>query len=166
MYDMISKNTVMKCRLACAIIPYHMDEKRWGFRRGNIWYPKKRTNNIGTCVNNRNVAHTLTNDLRAMSGGLCVTHVCKEEDKFRKQLHTADRTSMVVQALIFDTRSLTWDEWSHSQILLVWGLSDPSIAELCERPQCFSMKLHCKTVTIWACLRVNFLNMPKSPYHA
>ena len=44
------------------------------------------------------------------------------------QLHTADRASMVEQALIFDTRSLTWDELSHSQIL-------------CERPECFSMKL-------------------------
>ena len=43
--------------------------------------------------------------------------------------NTADRTSngIVLQALIFDTRSLTWDELSHSHIL-------------CERPQCFSMK--------------------------
>ena len=84
--------------------------------------PKKRRSNIATWVNNRNVAQTLTNDLRAMSGGLCVTiddtHVWKE------------------QALICDTRSLTWDERSHSQILLLWGLSDPSIAELCVRPQC------------------------------
>ena len=34
-----------------------------------------------------------------MTGGLCVTlddtHVCKAEDNFRMQLHTADRTSMV-----------------------------------------------------------------------
>ena len=60
---------------------------------------KKRKSNIATWVNNRNVAQTFTNDLQAMSGGLCVTlddtHVCKEEDNFCMQLHTADRTSMV-----------------------------------------------------------------------
>ena len=69
------------------------------------------------------------------------------------QLHTADRTSMVVQSLIFDTMSPTCDVLSHFQIL-------------CERLQCFSMKLHCETATIWACLLGNFLDMPESPYHA
>ena len=58
-----------------------------------------------------------------------------------------------MQALLFDTRSLTWDELIRSQIL-------------CERPKCFSMKLHCETATICARLRVNFLDMLKSPYHA
>ena len=89
----------MKCRLVFARMSYHMGEKMSRSRRGNIWYPKKRTSNIATWVNNRNVAQTLTNDLQAMSGGLCVilddTHVCKEEDNFRMQLHTAHRTSMV-----------------------------------------------------------------------
>ena len=66
---------------------------------GVISDTQKRTSNIATWVNNRNVAQTLTNDLQALSGGLCVTlddtHVCKEEDNFRMQLHTTDRTLMV-----------------------------------------------------------------------
>ena len=31
---------------------------------------------------------------------------------------------------VFYIRSLTWDEWSYPQLLLLWGLSDPRIAEL------------------------------------
>ena len=72
--------------------------------------PKKMNKQYCTRVNNGNVAQTLTNDLQAMSGGLCVTlDVWKEEDTVRMQLHTDDRTSMV-----FYTRFLTWNEVSHS----------------------------------------------------
>ena len=35
-----------------------------------------------------------------------------------------------------------WDEWSCPQLFLLWGLSDPRIAELHKMPQCFSIKLH------------------------
>ena len=30
-------------------------------------------------------------------------------------------------------------------LLLLWGLSDPRIAELCKMPRCFSIKLHSET---------------------
>ena len=32
---------------------------------------------------------------------------------------------------VFDIRYITWDEWSYSQLSLIWRLSDPRIAELC-----------------------------------
>ena len=38
---------------------------------------------------------------------------------------------------------VTQREWSF--LLLLWGLSDPRIAELCEMPRCFSIKLHSET---------------------
>ena len=46
---------------------------------------------------------------------------------------------------MFDIRSLTWDEWSYPEGVLLWGQSDPRIAELREMPQSFSIKLHSKT---------------------
>ena len=36
-----------------------------------------------------------------------------------------------LQAIVFSIRSLTWDEWSHPQLLWLWGLSDRRKAELC-----------------------------------
>ena len=50
---------------------------------------------------------------------------------------------------MFDIRSLTWDEWSHPEGVILpivtLGLSDPRIAELREMPQSFSFKLHSET---------------------
>ena len=36
-------------------------------------------------------------------------------------------------------------EWNYPELVLLCGLSDPSIAELCERPRCFSVKLRSLT---------------------
>ena len=36
-------------------------------------------------------------------------------------------------------------EWSYPLLLLLWGLSNPRISELCERPRCFSIAVHSKT---------------------
>ena len=48
---------------------------------------------------------------------------------------------------MFDIRSLTWGvtqrEWSF--LLLLWGLSDPRIAELREMPKSFIIKLYSET---------------------
>ena len=51
---------------------------------------------------------------------------------------------------MFDIRSLTWDEFGVTQrewsfLLLLWGISDPRIAEMREMPQSFSFKLHSET---------------------
>ena len=50
---------------------------------------------------------------------------------------------------MFDIRSLTWDEWSYQRewsfLLLLWGLSDPRIAELREMPKSFIIKLYSET---------------------
>ena len=48
-------------------------------------------------------------------------------------------------------------------LLLLWGLSDPRIAELCEMPPSFSVKLHSKT-QVSGCLGVDPLDMPRTPY--
>ena len=47
--------------------------------------------------------------------------------------------------IAFNIRSPTWDEWSYPKLLLLCGLSDPRITEVCERPRCFSIKLHSET---------------------
>ena len=50
---------------------------------------------------------------------------------------------------MFDIRSLTWDEWSYPEgvilPIITLGLSDPRIAELREMSQGFSIKLHSET---------------------
>ena len=46
---------------------------------------------------------------------------------------------------VFDIRSRTGDDWSYPAQSLLWGLSDPRIAELCEMPRSFSVKLHSET---------------------
>ena len=86
-------------------------------------------------------------------------------------------TAMPMQALmlavvrpyrVFAIRSLTWNEWSCPQLLLLWGLSDSSITELCERPRCFSIKLHSET-QVFDSLGMSGLNsqkMPGTPYRA
>ena len=55
-----------------------------------------------------------------------------------------------------------------SFLLLLWGLSDPRIAELREMPRCFSIKLHSETQVsgVWACLGADPLDMPRTPYRA
>ena len=53
-------------------------------------------------------------------------------------------------------------------LLLLWGLSDPRIAELCEIPLIFSIKWLSETQVVsgWACLGVDPLDMPRTPYRA
>ena len=52
-------------------------------------------------------------------------------------------------------------------LLLLWGLSDPRVAELREMPRNFSIKLHkLKSPAVWACLGVDPLDMPSTPYRA
>ena len=50
---------------------------------------------------------------------------------------------------MFDIRSLTWDEWSYPEGVILpivtLGLSDPRIAELREMPQSFIIKLYSET---------------------
>ena len=51
---------------------------------------------------------------------------------------------------------------------LLWGISDLRIAELCEMPWSFSIKLHSKT-QVSGCLGmsgVDPLDMPRTPYRA
>ena len=53
-----------------------------------------------------------------------------------------------------------------SFLLLLWGLSDPRIAELREMPWSFSIKLHSepKSLAVWASLGVAPLDMLRTPY--
>ena len=61
---------------------------------------------------------------------------------------------------VFDIRSLTWDEWSYPQLLLLWGLYDPRIAE-----PSFEQKEN-ESLDVRASLGVNPLNMPRTAYLA
>ena len=45
--------------------------------------------------------------------------------------------------MLYPHESITQRELSF--LLLLWGLSDPRIAELCEMPRCFGIKLHSET---------------------
>ena len=62
---------------------------------------------------------------------------------------------LVSDNTVFGIRSLTWDEWSHPQLLLLCGLSDPRIAELC---------FVYLSPSLWACMGVNLLDMPRTPF--
>ena len=59
---------------------------------------------------------------------------------------------------MFDIRSLTWDG-CYPQRLLLWGLSDPRIAE-----SCFEGEKSESLDVVWACLGVNQLDMLSTLY--
>ena len=61
---------------------------------------------------------------------------------------------------------VTQREWSF--LLLLWGLSDPRIAELREMPRVSSLNCTAKlkSPAVWACLGVYPLDMPRTPYRA
>ena len=54
-----------------------------------------------------------------------------------------------------------------SFLLLLWGLSDPMIAELREMPRSFSIKLHSETQVSGrlGMSGVDPLDMPRTPYY-
>ena len=78
----------------------------------------------------------------------CMTIICPDSSALQQcqcssRISDVGRGSLKQPAIVFDIRSLTWDEWIYPLLLLLRALSDPRRAE-----PCFEQKNG--SVDVWA----------------